>query len=112
MNAQMATQQQLVLEDLAAALTHLGLLIGVNELGLGRAAFPGFLGPRPVRPASMLQEHATAPKSLRAATTLEPHPAMHHLVLEEVGPATEGPTTFAALVRLLAAVHSLVLAKP
>lgn len=55
MNAQMATQQQLVLEDLAAALTHLGLLIGVNELGLGRAAFPGFLGPRPVRPASMLQ---------------------------------------------------------
>lgn len=36
---------------------------------------------------------------------------MHHLVLEEVGPATEGPATFAALVGLLAAVHSLVLAK-
>lgn len=62
MNAQMATQQQLALEDLVAVLTHLGLLIGVNELGLGRAAFPGFLGP--VGPAPMLQEHAAAPKSL------------------------------------------------
>lgn len=42
---------------------------------------------------------------LPKAMALEPHTTMHHLVLEEVGPATKGPATFAALIGLLATVH-------
>lgn len=78
----MATQQQLVLEDLAAALTHLGLLIGVYGLGLHGATFSSFLRPLPMEAQPMLQEHAVTWGPL----PLKPHPAMHHLVLEEVGP--------------------------
>lgn len=108
----MVTQQQFVFEDMAAALTHLRLLIGVNGLGLGGPAFHGFLRPKSAGPVPMLQEHAGPAEALSTASTLERHPAMYYLVLKEVGPATKGPATFAALVGLLAAVHSLVLAKP
>lgn len=106
----MATQQQLVLKDLAAALTHLGLLIGVDGLRLSRATFSSLLGTLPTE--TPLQEHAAAPETLPSGAELEPHLSMHHLVLEKVGPATKGPAAFAALIGLLAAMDPLVLAEP
>lgn len=110
MDAQVATQQQLVLEDLAAALTNLGLLIGVDGLGFCGATFSSLLGLLPMEVPQMLQELVL--ESLPSSAVLEPHPTMHHLVLEEVGPATKGPAAFAALIGFLTSVDPLVLAEP